>query len=1466
MRTINEQGLPEFMDRTLEENKMKDLFKKLVVKDISLYWKANESSTSFISTSPCTKEEKKVFLKEMIFRKGDVQITQPILSLSLESQLVLKNLNKETNGEPRYKLDIDLKPIDVTLDNQQMNQMISTMNSIARAEREGKRQLKEFILNASEDEEESLLFKQNLTEFLLSIEDSEFKWKDELANPKRREISDQIKGHLSKLSNQTLSAISREVIIKDEKRRLIQKMEKKVVSKGFFSFFKSAAKEKEENEELNKVAGYFDAFIQENEKISQNIMKGFVFEINLRFSEASIFLLDAKSLEFHGLLLTINDTRLKVQYHNHQEYDLARIEFLIKDIKLSIQKDALRQSAHKEITILAKYDSSNKKDFASLLFEMKNYSEGSKAIDIKGNIQGTELTFLPELVIGARKFLNFDKDKDDNVIDLAYEKMNNMSKNAQDQFKSVLDEFSSTITVSLTWDLFNVIVPLDPSANRNSDSWILAINGFNVYTDPDASKGESQLYDNLKLELNSINIKYFEKVSTYLSQKSCFPNQPEIKAMFPLMDDTKIITELKVMRKMLKHNNEDNPPFILSFFIGNIAVNLNNLFYNKILELQKCFDFSKEKVLNEYLEIKKNAILQDSEGTFTVYFRENDKISNGWEKYTVISSGFDLFFYKNQNDLEAVKSFFTKNARVTIDKETYDSPNILKLNNQVEEIVISMETENDLNNLVEIIQNKNKEYKDENLSTTIAFEELQSIIEKDKESINYNNITFKLNMVFEGLHLDLYEEFETKLNQISLYHLSIDSTLKDFDQTLKIQLASLSIVDYTLKLENNQPIQILSSNSEAINPLDNENGLITIGARFLQEGHPDFRKLLNEKEVNVLFNSLSINYIPERVYFLMDFFLKPLSPKAAENNNSRRNSISSNNSNVDLEEEQIDTGKQYINKKADNKEEVRFIVGVVKVNELSLTLYTQISHIKLAKATLQNLATDIVVDKNALSCKGSLKNMQVFDLTNYQQGQMSTEIVPYELIGIEKGSSVLEFEFTQRHEKYMKELKTDVENVINLNINSIRVNYINEPILRIANYFTNFILDFNFAEIKSFEQKMDQAIKQIRKPRFNNLNISINHPKVILKAKPHSQVYFELDVDTINVTNKVSKNTERILQKVPSLTYVFAETYKIILSDIVLTKKTIEGKSVWLSNSFKLDLDFERCLWENEYILANQINQDEQSSILDNGFYLKGGATPIFVKFNQEDYLDIMDTVNYNLTFEDMKDSQYHIEPEEILNSKYVTPIHMELKFEYIAAIAMDQIVRSPLTKAVALSTFIGFNRDRKNYQSVKIMIKKLIANYYEQNIESSYYIEKTLVGHSYIERETPMKDEESVIEIFKPEIIEQERKELESHKDTLIDIDYKKYVNQDKEMVLDIKHLACFLNLQVLLRLKDFFNLEDDDSNKKEGVQLGYNYNFKTHYRGMIEIAEINIPNTENTALILRSKNIFFFRVCFIL
>jgi len=71
-------------------------------------------------------------------------------------------------------------------------------------------------------------------------------------------------------------------------------------------------------------------------------------------------------------------------------------------------------------------------------------------------------------------------------------------------------------------------------------------------------------------------------------------------------------------------------------------------------------------------------------------------------------------------------------------------------------------------------------------------------------------------IVFEGLNLNLYEEFEKKTNEVCLSKLSIEYTYKCYDQILKMQIGDVSIADFALNEDPQQAMLILSSRAELL--------------------------------------------------------------------------------------------------------------------------------------------------------------------------------------------------------------------------------------------------------------------------------------------------------------------------------------------------------------------------------------------------------------------------------------------------------------------------------------------------------------------------------------------------------------------------------------------------------------------------------------------------------------------------
>ena len=1421
---MNEKGQPEFLDRTIEENKQKDLYKRAIIKDLSFYWNSSEVTTSFISSENFTNDYRKKFLQEYILRNDSkAQSMQPILMISLESNLTFKNVNKpDQEKEPRYKVDIDLKPINITVNSDQVNQMIGTVDQFNLITKS--RKYKHILPTLTTDEmlQETILYKKALNEFLLKYEDSDFKWSEELNNSKRKNEAEPIRQALARLSNDALAEASKEVILQAEKKKLLNKIEKKIVKKGFFGFWKADDKEASQSaEEMQKVEAFFDSFIQENaEQIGKKLMTGFLLQLNLTLSEASIFLIHGKSQQ--GLLADARKMKIVFEMLKIDNYDITNFGLTLNTLEMFFIQKYPNSDYYKKTSVMKKAGSKDSSgDFASFTLKRK-VRDKKEIIDIAGDIHGTEFLFIPEIVIVMKKFFKFQKqDAKDSFADVAYEKIADLSKNAQDQIKNLISDYSSTVNIMILCGSVTVLFPLVQKMGNDSDCWVVNLAEVQIYTNPVSTATGETNYNTLNYVINKINVKYYERLMFYhQDSKNALQEAGEMgdKKMRYLMYETRIAVELKLLADA-KAKPEDSD-VILNVDIGHISINLNGHMFRRLKELNNCFDFSQEKEFNEYLETEKQLILKNSDGLFKVYYEDAFDLSGQWNQYIMVCSGFYLYFFKSPTDLEASKHVFIKKATLTIDNKNFDFPNVLRIKNKFEEVIIALENEESLHRLIKVIDKKNDEYSKANLVVNFTDEEIKE--EKAKKIAHIDKQLLKLSLKFEGLGLHIYQK-DKLVDEVQVNNLSIFYLQRPLDQTIQVDLREVTIIDYVAKKPEEQSVLMLASKPEAGEENQRVKDLIHFELIIYDEKHPTFQEKLNQKEFILAFNTLFLNWIPERIFSLIHFFTKKKTPKKESEDLSDKISPTMRQSDVI----KIEGQKQYIAKKTDNKQVARLLSGLIKVKQLSVTLTSRISWIKLANVTLSRLNMTLISDKNLSNFKGSLENIQAFDLTNYQQNG-KTEICPYELIGIEKGQSLMNFEFEFRDENYMKEIGTDFNTVIHIDLHSVRVNWVQQPAMRIINYVMNFILNFDFGLNIPMEKKIQDAKVQINNPKFMEVVVTANHPRVMVTPKPSSKVFFELDLGLLTVKNTIGKSTTRLLKPIPGVDFVFKDTYRIETSEMKLTKVFDNNGTIGrvsLIENFKLVLFFERCLWYEEYVLGLDIPQREKYKTLDNTFFLNGTITPVHLKFNQEDYLDIMDTIFENFAFDDTRDPIFYLDEDltpEMAEVNSPTPIDLTLGIEYIGAVAIDQMINFPVLKVIALSPWIKFYRNRTLAKFIDVSVEKLTGSYFEAGKNSLEVYEKTLLGQTFNERLIKFPSEDKIIEeLLKPDLVNQSKEELKNLKQNNLKVDVK-LNNGNKDININVTELKVLLILGVVMRLKDFFMLHGEDNNPNQGNFLG--------------------------------------------
>jgi hypothetical protein len=124
---------------------------------------------------------------------------------------------------------------------------------------------------------------------------------------------------------------------------------------------------------------------------------------------------------------------------------------------------------------------------------------------------------MPEFLNVLKKFFTLQKEVEtgSNFADMAYEKIADMSKNATESLKAMVNEYSYTLSISITCGSTILIFPLIPDRAFDTDCWIVSIGRMEIVSYSDNPDFKSFTYTIYK-----INMKYYPKLQIYDEFKS----------------------------------------------------------------------------------------------------------------------------------------------------------------------------------------------------------------------------------------------------------------------------------------------------------------------------------------------------------------------------------------------------------------------------------------------------------------------------------------------------------------------------------------------------------------------------------------------------------------------------------------------------------------------------------------------------------------------------------------------------------------------------------------------------------------------------------------------------------------------------------------------------------------------------------------------------------------------------------
>ena len=258
-----------------------------------------------------------------------------------------------------------------------------------------------------------------------------------------------------------------------------------------------------------------------------------------------------------------------------------------------------------------------------------------------------------------------------------------------------------------------------------------------------------------------------------------------------------------------------------------------------------------------------------------------------------------------------------------------------------------------------------------------------------------------------------------------------------------------------------------------------------------------------------------------------------------------------------------------------------------------------------------------------------------------------------ELFGIDSDSdSLLEFSLCFLGEGH-PEIQDNIYNFLRITMNSIRINYIQQPILRIIDFLMNFIIDIPLPQEEKPVQliRYEEALETVSKPHFTTIQVEIAHPKICLSHLPKASSYLVLDLGTISVYNQVEMGTERLLEKTQQVEHHYNERYLLKFNDIHIYRVTPGGVMTSMSENIQLSIEIEQCKFVDELklIMNHDLKLPYTYMPLKNDRYIDCNMSSLDMRLSRAVYVELLDCVAHNITNDDDQDGVYTFNPKVLI-------------------------------------------------------------------------------------------------------------------------------------------------------------------------------------------------------------------------
>lgn len=643
--TTNENWEKEFLDRTMEANRLKNLCKKATISNLISYCIIEKDKSKFLVNQAFTDDYRKNYLKvqmegnlkqNLTKTKESEESSHLIFKMTAELKVITRNKNLDSIDDPKIYIFLNVKQQGMTLKHKQVEHLLLSAERATNIRKMIEHHPPE--LSSEEIAIKQKEFEMLMKKYIESRKGEDADWVT-LYDEDKTELGNNFRKYLVIVSDEMIITSVNEAIFEAEKKSMVLNKKKQGGIRGFFS-----KKPTEITEEESAMADEFmEQLIQKNEEELKKMSEGFLFRICVQVESGALFLINEEQNKMNaGVSFEMDGFECKLESWKLAELESFQVSTKIDQIMVFLKSKSAGSDYYKQFNIVQKLDEKNehKKEVVDIVVR-REIDKNTERLMIKGGVQELVVNYLTSFFHQLVKFSRFES-RLHNLEQIANQEIGSLKTGAGKNFKDLIDKVKK-LEMSIDFMVASpkFVIPLIQNGDLETDVWLANVGNIHITT-PQKTKFDETMYRIVGLSVTGLSLQYFKKWKDWIEKKAEAEHQD-------VVEDTNANLLVCYMHSAIQ-NSGKAAAMIVDCELELIALNASKLLMVKLLQLPYCLDFTKESGYHELLVTQKAQIMRSQPVMFKLlYGEEKDASCIGlfYEYY--------LYLYKSPVDLSPMK-------------------------------------------------------------------------------------------------------------------------------------------------------------------------------------------------------------------------------------------------------------------------------------------------------------------------------------------------------------------------------------------------------------------------------------------------------------------------------------------------------------------------------------------------------------------------------------------------------------------------------------------------------------------------------------------------------------------------------------------------------------------------------------------------------------------------------------------